>query len=399
MRVLSINCPQDLKQVMQELKVDPYGIKIMWPKSFVYLVKINSLAAIAANILKQQMLSLGGDVALPRDALTGKLKQSDCLLIGNLAQYHRLNNKLKAQPFGLNKLAAELSKGLAYYQKDNFVLKAGKYRLNLKRRPHIMGVLNLTPDSFSGDGLYKYQISKNQDYIIEYAQKLAQTGADILDLGGESSRPQAKPVSLKEELNRTIPVIKKLAKRLDIPISIDTYKPEVAKQALDNGAVILNDITGLENSRMRKIAAQYKAAVIIMHMQGLPRNMQNNPLYQSPVDEIIAFLAKQIESAQEAGIDRDKIVVDPGIGFGKTLAHNLEILKKLCEFKILGRPILIGPSRKSFIGKILNIGPEKRLNGTLSACILAVKGGAHILRVHDVSPVYESLKVAQAILN
>ena len=394
--ILTECSPQYLKKIMQGIEVDPYGVDIMLPKTITHLLKINSISNIAANILKQEMLSLGADVAVARDALTGRNRKTDCLIIGNLSQFNRLNIKLQKQPFGLGRLAREIASSLGNFQKENFTLHLGKYRLDLDKRVRIMGILNLTPDSFSGDGLYR--ISKIEN-IIRYAQSLTRDGADILDIGGESTRPGARPVPLKEELERTIPLIKLLAKKVKVPISIDTYKPEVARQALDNGADMVNDITGLKNPKMAKIIAQHKAAVVIMHMQGRPRTMQKNPIYALLIPEIILYLKKAIIRAEEAGIAPEKIIIDPGIGFGKTLAGNLEILKRLKDFKVLGKPILVGPSRKSFLGRILKIDPQKRIFGTVSACVLAAKGGAKIVRVHDIKPVYEALKVARAILN
>jgi len=410
MRILNPPNYKELKKMMQEIKVDRYGIEIMVPKGIIHILRINSLSCIAANILKQEMLSLGGDVAVARGALTGKIKKTDCLLIATLSQFHRLIEKLKEQPFGLDRLAQDLSGILANYQKDKFRLDLGKYKLNFNGRVHIMGIVNLTPDSFSGDGLYQGQgLSPSQlkrtapkgtvpERVINFIEKMVEDGADIIDVGGESTRPGAKPVSLKEELRRTIPVIKKMTKTIKVPISIDTSKPQVAKQALDNGAVMVNDITGLRNPKMAKVVSDYKAGLVIMHMKGNPRTMQNNPVYKSLLDEIIDYLDKAIKQATDAGVDKNKIIIDPGIGFGKTLEHNLEILKNLRELKILGRPILIGPSRKSFIGKILNVGPGERIFGTVSSCVLAVKNGAQMLRVHDVKAVKQALKVTEAIL-
>lgn len=393
-QILQISRQKDIKQIMQDIRVDSYGIKIMLPKAKTYLIRMNSISNITANILKQEMLSVGGEVAVARDALTGKTKKTDCLLMGNLSQINRLNQKLNQQPFGLNRLAQDLTKTLDNYQRDNFILLLGRYKLNLGLRTHIMGIVNLTPDSFSQDGLYgKLKIGN----IIEHVEKMIEDGSDIIDLGGESSRPGAKPVSVKEELARTIPVIKLLAKKIKVPISIDTYKPEVAKQALDNGAVIVNDITGLRNAKMVKVVAKYKAGVVIMHMKGNPRTMQKDPQYHSLIDEIMEYLDSAIKGAEACGIDKEKIVIDPGIGFGKTLEHNLEIVRRLGDFKVLGRPILVGPSRKSFIGKILNTAPQERIFGTLSSCILAAKNGARILRAHDVREVKQALKMLDAI--
>jgi len=395
MRILEANPPQDLKKIMQDIHVDKYGIDIMYPKAFTYLIKINNISNIAANILKQEMLSLGADCAIARGALTGQRKKTDCLLIGNSSQFSRLNNKLRLQPFGLGKLSEELNSALENYNRNVFVLQLGRYRLKLGQRTFIMGIVNLTPDSFSGDGLYK---SQNLDYIIDYAERMVRDGADIIDTGGESSRPGARPVSIKEELERTIPVIKRLVKKIKVPISIDTYKPEVAKAALDCGASMVNDITGLRNKKMAKVVAKYRCAVVIMHMKGRPRNMQRNPAYQSLIDDIIEYLEESIKIALDAGINKEKIIVDPGIGFGKTLEQNLTVLKSLKEFKVLGRPIMVGTSRKSFIGKILNEPPQNRITGTLASCVVAAGNGADILRVHDVGEVRQALKVLDAVM-
>ena len=398
MRILQADNRQALTRFMQEIKVDPYGIKIMVPKGMAFLVKMNALSNISANILKQEMLSLGADAAIAKDALTGKVKKTDCLLMGNLAQLLRLNEKLKKQPFGLNRLAQELSLAIGNYQNDKFTIKLGIYSLNFSRRPYIMGIVNLTPDSFSGDGLYKLSaVSYQPSAAMDYVEKMVGDGADIIDIGGESSRPGGKSVSIKEELERTIPLIKNIAKKIKVPISIDTQKPEVARQALDNGAVMINDISGLRNPKMRKVVARYKAAVVIMHMKGNPRTMQKNPVYRSLIDEITAYLDTSIKLALEAGIAKDKIMIDPGLGFGKTVGHNLEIIKRLKEFKILGFPILIGPSRKSFIGKILNLEPKERIFGTVPACVLALENGANMVRVHDVKEVKQAITIEEAI--
>lgn len=402
---------KELKKLMQDIKVDPYGIKIMLPKAINHLVRINSLSCIAANILKQEMLSLGGDVAVARDALTGKARKTDCLLMATLSQFNLLTEKLNRQPLGLHRLAQDLSLAITNYQKDEFNLELGRYKLALRQdRTYIMGIVNLTPDSFSGDGLYQGlspQIANpketkgtvpESERVLDFVEKMVDDGADIIDIGAESTRPGAEPIPVKEELERAIPIIKKIAKKINVPISIDTYKPEVARQALDNGAVMVNAITGL-NHKMAKIVSKYKAGVLLMHMQGNPRTMQNNPVYKSLIDELTEYLDKAISEAVSWGIDREKLIVDPGIGFGKTLVHNLEILKRLREFKILGRPILVGPSRKSFLGKILNAGPGERIFGTVSACVLAVKNGTNIIRVHDVKAVKQALKVTEAILN
>jgi dihydropteroate synthase len=394
MRMLHLNNSQDIEEIMRDIRVDRCGMDIMLPKAVFCLLRMNSVSSIAANILKQQMLSLGGDAAVSRDSLTGRRKATDCLLIGSLSQLNRLEQKLKLQPFGLKNIARDLSCALDNYQKDEFVIQLPRQRLNLRRgRCYLMGILNLTPDSFSGDGLHGLSVNE----IVDAAQKLAQDGADIIDIGGESSRPGAKAVPLKEELNRVIPVIKALAKKIKAPLSVDTRKPEVAREALDCGAQIINDITGLSNARMSRVVSKYDAAVVIMHMRGNPRTMQSNPVYGCVIDEILEYLKAALKRAADAGIKNEKMIIDPGIGFGKTAEHNLEIIRNLRDFKVLGRPILAGPSRKSFIGKVLNTPPGDRVFGTVSACILAANNGAKIVRVHDVKQVKQALKVSETI--
>lgn len=396
MRVLQVRRENDIQKLMQDIHVDAYGIKIMVPKALNYLVRINSISHIAANILKQEMLSLGSEAAIARDAITGKAKKTNCLMMANLSQLTDLVSKLRYQPFGLAELANELSLNLSNYRKENFTLNLPRHRLKLESyNPLIMGIVNVTPDSFSGDGLLH---KTGAESAIEHIQQIANDGAAIVDIGGESTRPGAEAVSVNEELSRVIPLIKASVKKIKVPISVDTYKPEVAKQALDSGASIINDITGLRNPKMRKIVAHYKAGVIIMHMRGTPKTMQKNPKYNSLIDQILQELSKSIDTAVKDGIGNDKIIVDPGIGFGKTTEHNLEIIKSLKEFRILGKPILIGTSRKSFIGKVLNTGYDRqRLLGTAASCIIAAQNSANIIRVHDVKQIKEALTIVKAI--
>ncbi|MFH1853953.1 MAG: dihydropteroate synthase [Candidatus Omnitrophota bacterium] len=260
-------------------------------------------------------------------------------------------------------------------------------------RTYIMGILNLTPDSFSGDGLYD-----DPGRAIEEAERIIEEGADIIDIGGESARPGALPVSLEEEIKRVIPVIEKLAKKTKVPISIDTRKSEVALRALDKGAFIINDITGLEyDSRMAEVAARYNAGVVIMHIKGEPQTMQKSPAYGNLIKEILEKLANLIERAEDSGVKKENIIIDPGIGFGKTYWHNLEILNNLSAFRSLSKPILAGVSRKSFIGNILGVSPRERVFGTASSVAIAIKNGADIIRVHDVKEMKQVAKVADAI--
>ena len=393
-RIISLRDQSEAKALMRDLGVETGGIEIMAPKTIPALVRINNLPIFAANILKQESLSIGADTAVSRDALTGKKKHTDCLIIGNLAHIQRLSEKLKRQPYGLNKIALELQAAFNNYQKDNFILALKNHQLNLASQTRIMGIINLTPDSFSGDGLLETLGS-----AVEYARKLADEGADMLDIGAESTRPGARPISVKEEIKRLIPALKRIRKEINLPISIDTYKAETAKAALDNGADIINDISALTaDKKMAKTISRHKAGVVLMHMRGNPKNMQKNPKYVSLMEEIIQYLNITMTMALEAGINLDKIVIDPGIGFGKTLEHNLEIIKSLAQLKILGRPILIGLSRKSFLGNSAHQRPKERLSSTISSNCLAVFNGAKIIRVHDVKEAKQAFTVLDRIL-
>ncbi len=260
-------------------------------------------------------------------------------------------------------------------------------------RTYIMGILNVTPDSFSGDGIYQ-----DAEKAVETAERLVEDGADIIDIGGESTKPGSEPVTIEEEIKRTIPVIKKLSKRIDVPISIDTSKSEVARFALENGASIVNDITGLGSDRkMISVVKEFNAKVVVMHIKGTPQTMQANPEYGNLIQEIKDKLRTIIEKAVIGGIKKENIIIDPGIGFGKTLEHNLEILNRLFEFKELGLPILVGPSRKSFIGKLTGAEPDKRIFGTIASVAIAIKNGADIVRVHDVKEIKQAVAVSDAI--
>jgi len=243
-----------------------------------------------------------------------------------------------------------------------------------------MGILNVTPDSFSDGGKYY-----NLDNAIEYALELVNQGVDIIDVGGESTRPGAKAISLKDEINRVVPVIKGIRSVSSIPISIDTYKSEVAKEALDSGADIVNDISGLNfDSKMIEIVKEYNVPIVIMHIKGTPLNMQVNPHYDNIIDEIISYFEKRINLCLDYGIPKTHIILDPGIGFGKQLNDNFILIRKLNLFAELGYPILIGPSRKSFIGLTLDLPVDDRLEGTAAAITASIMNGARIIRVHDV---------------
>lgn len=257
-----------------------------------------------------------------------------------------------------------------------------------------MGVVNVTPDSFSDGGLY---LEKKK--AVQRALELVGEGADIVDVGGESTRPGSDPIPAKEEIRRLIPVISSVREKTDVLISVDTTKSEVAEAALDAGASIINDISSLRvDPEMASLVVQRDAPVILMHMKGTPKTMQINPSYTDLLEEVKSFLRERIELALASGFKKEKIIIDPGIGFGKRYEDNLTLINNLLVFEDLDRPILVGPSRKSFIGKILNLPPLERIEGTIASSIISIIRGAHILRVHDVAPVKRALLVAEAIL-
>jgi len=258
-----------------------------------------------------------------------------------------------------------------------------------------MGVLNVTPDSFSDGGLYF-----NKEKAIERGFELAADGADIIDVGGESTRPDSDPVPAQEELRRVIPVISALREKTDVLLSVDTTKSEVAEAAIEAGADIINDISAFRfDSRMPLLAAQKGVSVILMHMKGTPKTMQINPSYEDLLSEIKFFLQEKIEAAQDAGINKERIIIDPGIGFGKSATDNLILINHLDFLEELGCPILIGTSRKSFLGSILNLPPQERSEGSIASAVMSVVRGAHILRVHDVRIIKRAVLVAESILN
>jgi dihydropteroate synthase len=285
----------------------------------------------------------------------------------------------------------------------NFNLAWGNHRLDLGRRTCIMGVLNVTPDSFSDGGEFF-----TLDDAVTQGYRLFKDGADVLDIGGESTRPFSDAISVEEEIQRVVPVIERLSKRISIPISIDTTKADVAEHAIKAGASMINDISSLRfDPKMADVAADYGVPVILMHMLGNPKTMQVEPKYDDLVGQIKAFFENEIDLAEQKGISKSKIIIDPGIGFGKTFDHNLSLIKNLREFKTLNVPILIGTSRKAFIRDLLkdetqkDVHPQSRIveTGTQASVAAAVLNGAHIVRVHDVASTRITVKVIDAIKN
>lgn len=269
----------------------------------------------------------------------------------------------------------------------------GNYQLDLSR-PHVMGIVNVTPDSFSDGGKYE-----STEKAVEHALQLVLDGADILDIGGESTRPGATPVSLDEELKRVVPVIEKLSKMAGVPLSIDTYKPEVMRAAIATGADIVNDVRALQEPGALEIVSKSKVGVCLMHMQGTPQTMQANPQYDDVVAEVKTFLSERLSTANKAGIALDRIVLDPGFGFGKRTEHNIALLQNLQSIAELGRPLLVGLSRKSVLGQIVGGDEYVRLHASIAASVISVMKGARIVRVHDVKATADALKVVAAVMS
>jgi len=273
-----------------------------------------------------------------------------------------------------------------------YLFNCGKYQLNLNR-PHVMGIVNVTPDSFSDGGKYS-----STDLAVEHGLALIAEGADILDIGGESTRPGAPPVSLDEELRRVMPVIEALASVSTVPLSIDTYKPEVMRSAIAAGIDIVNDVRALQEDGAVEIVANSDVGVCLMHMQGMPQTMQLAPSYQDVVSEVVHFLTDRMHVVTSAGIAIDRIVLDPGFGFGKTTAHNIALIQHLTEIDAIGRPLLVGLSRKSVLGKIAGGDEQQRLHAGLAASVISAMKGAKIVRVHDVKATVDALKIVTAVM-
>lgn len=393
-RALSVSTPGQARAELERIGVDTGGLGMMSGKMLARCIHLPNLQCRQANILKQEMLSLGGDAAVARGTVACSINETDVMLIGTDKQLLQLCAKLHAQPFGLPALAAALDTLLANIKQPPKRWLTSRREFSLER-PLIMGILNLTPDSFSDGGRFN-----DTERAVEHALLMEAEGADIIDIGGESTRPGAPPVQAAEESARIIPVIKRLSEVLRCAISVDTWKSVVADSALSAGAEIINDISGFNfDPQMAAVTAKSGAAAVLMHTRGKPDEMQMDTAYTGLMTEVIKGLQGSVSIALEAGVEQDRIAIDPGIGFGKDAAGNLEILRRLRELTGLGLPILTGTSRKSFIGKILGHEPvSERLFGTAATVALSVANGASILRVHDVRAMRDVADMAHAVL-
>ncbi len=394
-RLLRIENEADARHAVMSVGADPKAAGRMAAKMVGRAIRLTAIPCAAANILKQEMLSLGGDAAVAKGCVACSVPVSDVILIGCLRKIRLLCDRINAQPYGLAALAGKIHKLLQACERPEPELIGRNCRLDL-RRPLIMGILNVTPDSFSDGGRFQAL-----EQALSRARQMVAEGADILDVGGESTRPGAAEVGAEEELARVVPVIEAFRRESDLPISVDTTKSQVARAALAAGANFVNDISGLTfDPAMLKVASEAKAGIFLMHTPGRPESMQTRTRYQDLIGEVLEFLEAAVQKATAAGICRERLCIDPGIGFGKTPQGNLEILRRLDEFRSLGLPILLGTSRKSFIGKVLEQPvPSERLHGTLATLALGIDRGANILRVHDVRPAKEASLMAWALCN
>lgn len=391
-RPLRIDTIVDARRELERIGTDPAGIAMMGHKMLQRCLRLSSLECRQANILKQEMLSLGGDAAVARGAVACSIPSSDVILIGTDKQLRQLCKKLAPQPFGLPSLAAEIHRVMDSLASLPQCWQTSRRELSLQR-PLIMGILNVTPDSFSDGSRYL-----DPQRAVDRALEMADQGADIIDIGGESTRPGAPAVPEKDELARVVPVIEKLNNRLACAISVDTWKAAVAQAAVNAGAEIINDVSGFTfDPAIAQVAAQSGAAAVLMHTRGAPDTMQQDTGYHDLLEAVAGYLQNSIDTATTAGVKRERIALDPGIGFGKDVKGNLELLRRLEELRGFGLPLLVGASRKSFIGKILNREAGNRVHGTAATVALAVASGASILRVHDVSEMRDVADMAHAI--
>jgi len=394
-QVIRADTVNTIAEEMSRIGADKAGISIMMKKATMVCVKLKNLRRVQCNILKQHLLSAGADAAVAKGILSEEVDASDALLIGTQKQLSAALKKARQPCFDMQRLVDEVDDALNKYNRKDLTWKTAKRTFNLNKDVLIMGILNATPDSFYDGGRYN-----RLNAALKRAKQMIDEGADIIDVGGQSTRPGSGEIPLEQELERTIPLIEKIARRSDVTISIDTYRHGVAREALDKGASIINDITGLRaDPAMARLAAERQCGLVVMHMQGTPLTMQKDPHYEDLMSEIIEMLRSCIQTAEAAGVADECIAVDPGIGFGKTPRHNYEIVDRLGELKSMGRPILVGPSRKSFIGNVLKNEPSERLLGTAAAVSACVERGASIIRVHDVREMIEVKKVICAVIN
>ena len=393
-RVLEWGPPAEIARELEATDSDPEGVGIMVRKARIYPVRVEGVPLKAAPLLKQELLAVGGDAAHARGIADHSAASSPSVLLATWGQYRHLLPKLRRQPFGLAPLADEVDRALrAYAGRGPSELRGAHRSLPLGARPRVLGVVNITPDSFSDGGRFL-----EPSAAIAEAERQVAEGADAIDLGAESTRPGAAPVSPDAEWARLAPVLSVLAGRLEVPISIDTRHADVARRAVDAGADIVNDVEGLRAPAMREVVARSGAAAVVMHMRGEPTTMQADTAYENVRREVYRFLAEALDQAEADGIAPDRLVVDPGLGFGKGPEQSLELLAHVGELRSLGAPVLLGASRKSFLGWATGATePLARTEAGLAAAVYAAEHGVAIVRTHDVGPTVRALRLWERI--
>lgn len=390
--LLELEDKDHLSERFREIGCDPMGVQLMINKAHIYPLLLKEVKSPAANALKQHMLSLGGDAVVGKWVINVSREQSDVLLLGTIKQYQGLVEKLAFQPWGLKDLGKRIKELYTALGRKKIITWQWKdFSLTLGERTHIMGILNVTPDSFSDGGKYL----KPQEALMR-AREMVEEGARIIDVGGESTRPHSQPLSVEEELERIIPILELLLKEIPVPISLDTYKSQVARAGLALGVHIINDVgMGTKDPQMVSAVAEAGVPVIIMH------NPVNNSAERFEYRDVLTDCLDSLAAARDiyinAGINEERIVLDPGIGFGKNAAENLKLIQSLRSFKSLGSPLLLGASRKSFIGHVLGAQVDDRLEGSLAVAAWGVMKGVDIIRVHDVRETVRAVRMLEAI--
>jgi dihydropteroate synthase len=388
LRWIDLRTTEEARQAIAQIGADPMGVVKMADKGIARALKLERVPLRLAHILKQEMLSSGGDAAVHREVIVGGVAETDVLLLGTVRQLRVLADQLRLQPFGLRDLGEWITRLLHVVDAaPERVLDCRGHLLPLGKRTLIMGILNVTPDSFSDGGKFV-----DRESAVLRARQIVAEGADILDIGAESTRHGAREITARQEWERLESILPDLLTKIDIPISVDTSKAEIAQQALDLGVHMINDVWGLQrDARLAQLLGKYQVPVVVMHNQ-------QEPNYHHLLGDVLSFLRQSIGIAEEHGLTGDQIIIDPGFGFAKTPAQNLEIMARLTEFKSLGHPILLGASRKSTLGHVLDLPVEERLEGTLAAHVLGIAAGADIIRVHDVAAHDRAVRIADAIV-
>jgi len=388
--LIDISSADDLRRHLSEIDISPEEIEGISDRFLYCAIKLESVDTRAANLMKGYIETLGGGIAMRKEAHEFTVRDTDVIISGSRHMLRLLAARLKGEPYGLDWVGAEIA---ACTTPGNRIMSWGNRTLDFTHKTYVMGILNCTPDSF-------YPSSRNATVkeAMKAAREMIEAGVDIIDVGGESTRPGSDPVGEEEEIRRVIPVIQALRGESDIIISVDTRKKGVAERALDAGADIINDISGLHhNEDLARLVAHRGVPIVLMHMRGTPKTMQKNPGYKNTISEILRELQPSIAAAIGAGIPPERIIIDPGIGFGKRIQDNLRIIKELASLRSLSFPVLVGLSRKGFIGEILDRPVEKRLIGTVTANTLAILNGANIIRVHDVADAVQMVKIIDSV--